>query len=565
MEKVKYLAYISNGKELSVSSVDQIVSLEPHDQVIQSDECVCTNKEHISNCEIENVEVEVESKSIKRKYVVEMAYCKECNAYFIPQKSYSFLAKNGKLVHSVKGGICLYEYMQSGDAYEEEKKQLELVERRLNKELDNLPKPVSRYAIDDNCGGLRDLQRQKYTSKKIYEMQDEINRKMAEPYVGRIDVENSDNKKFTYYIGGVEDKMVGGVRVYSSWSDQGTLFRKESEPKGTIDGNTRNVCLRRKIDIKSGKLRGIEDVFSSNSEYAQKGIYDKFLVQVLMTRKKSHQLTDIIATIQKKQNDIIEKACFSNIIVQGCAGSGKTMVMLHRLSYWLYNNKSLSPEKIKILTPNENFNMHIGALHSQLNLGKIDVLSVDQYYLQLLEKYNKSISMCKKVDDEENIEEGFLNYVYGKQFVKKMSRVYSEIIEKYALEDEIKYVDELLEKYELKNDKVNSKSDADIINALAQKINLIGERNKSILSKNDYYNNKLTRIRDEYEKSKEKRDNADRIVNSYETLFFSKISDLIREITTETEDLNKIIEEENINNNIQLEDLKKSMFRIFNR
>ena len=117
-----------------------------------------------------------------------------------------------------------------------------------------------------------------------------------------------------------------------------------------------------------------------------------------MSRKKSHQLTDIIATIQDKQNEIIERAYVANLIVQGCAGSGKTMVMLHRLSFWLYNNKSLKPEKIKILTPNENFNVHIGGLHSQLNLGAIEIMSVDQYYSWLLDKYDVELSYHKKID-----------------------------------------------------------------------------------------------------------------------------------------------------------------------
>ena len=437
MNLKNFIAFISNGKVMTLAGVKDVVDLESHDQVIQADECICTNKEHIANCEIVNVAVDVEdSKKKIQRYVVEMAFCKECAAYYIPQKSYEFLSSQGIITHHIKGGVRLFEYMKYGDSYDEEQAQLEHIESVLMQEYKNLPKPVSRFAIDDGCGGLRDLQGQKYDAKEIYKKQDEINELMAEPYIGRIDVSDSGKARKTFYIGKTDDRTVGDIFVYSRWSEQGRLFARTAEPDGSIGGKKRQVDLRRKIDIQAGILRGIVDEFVSNSEFADKGIYDKFLIQVLMSRKKSHQLTDIIATIQDKQNEIIERAYAANLIVQGCAGSGKTMVMLHRLSFWLYNNKSLKPEKIKILTPNENFNVHIGGLHSQLNLGAIEVMSVDQYYSWLLDKYDVELSYHKKIDEEENIEERFLNYVYSKAFFKRMRALYPEVVSQYCTPSE---------------------------------------------------------------------------------------------------------------------------------
>lgn len=122
MNPKDYVAFISNGKKLTLDGVEDVVDLEPHDQVIQADECNCTHKEHIASCEIVNVAVEVErGKKVIKRYVVEMAFCKECAAYYIPQKSYEFLSSQGMITHHIKGGVRLFEYMKFGDSYDEEK------------------------------------------------------------------------------------------------------------------------------------------------------------------------------------------------------------------------------------------------------------------------------------------------------------------------------------------------------------------------------------------------------------------------------------------------------------
>ena len=57
-----------------------------------------------------------------------------------------------------------------------------------------------------------------------------------------------------------------------------------------------------------------------------------------------------------------------NMIVQGCAGSGKTMILLHRLSYLKYNNLILNLDKAVIITPNDKFSLFINELAESLEL-----------------------------------------------------------------------------------------------------------------------------------------------------------------------------------------------------
>lgn len=547
------IAFISNGKELTLAGVKDVVDLESHDQVIQADECNCTHKEHIASCEIVNVAVDVEnSKKQIRRYIVEMAFCKECAAYYIPQKSYEFLSAQGIITHHIKGGVRLFEYMKYGDSYDEEQARLKHIELVLMQEYNNLPKPVSRFAIDDGCGGLRDLQSQKYAAKAIYEKQDEINELMAQPYIGRIDVSDAGKTKKNFYIGKTDDRTVGDIFVYSRWSEQGRLFARTAEPDGNIGGKNRQVDLRRKIDIQAGKLRGIVDEFASNSEFADKGIYDKFLIQVLMSRKKSHQLTDIIATIQGKQNEIIERAYAANLIVQGCAGSGKTMVMLHRLSFWLYNNKSLKPEKIKILTPNENFNVHIGGLHSQLNLGAIEIMSVDQYYSWLLDKYDVELSYHKKINEEENIEERFLNYVYSKAFVKRMRALYSEVLEQYYTPEEQEFIRYCADKYEYTYEITDSMTDGEKLILFARMVENIASKNSSVLSE-------LSRHEEKIKANKYKQKKCDEVIFEAENVYSELVENYRNELKTIISD---ILEEYNVEKQKIMDELVKARTEI---
>jgi DNA helicase IV len=67
---------------------------------------------------------------------------------------------------------------------------------------------------------------------------------------------------------------------------------------------------------------------------------DPFLLDVLtqLRRDGNDKAVDIIETIQKEQNEIV-RLKNKSLYVQGCAGSGKTMILLHRLSITILNRQ----------------------------------------------------------------------------------------------------------------------------------------------------------------------------------------------------------------------------------
>lgn len=168
----------------------------------------------------------------------------------------------------------------------------------------------------------------------------QLNRNQAalkQPYFGRIDyLEYANEKEYQIYIGKKGIFRNQTDVVIADWRAPISSVYYENElgdgeyhlPDGSSAGI--DLHLKRTYDVQNGELKGYYD-----SDVASN---DQLLIQYLSQNKEA-VLGDIIATIQKEQNEIIRESPFSNILVQGVAGSGKTTVAMHRISYILYNYK----------------------------------------------------------------------------------------------------------------------------------------------------------------------------------------------------------------------------------
>jgi len=158
-----------------------------------------------------------------------------------------------------------------------------------------------------------------------------------QPFFGRIDyTEEASKKEECVYIGKNGIFHDRTKVVIADWrAPISSVYYENELGEGVYhspDGKTVDIDLnlKRTYDIQEGEFRDYYD-----SDVAAN---DQLLVQYL-SQNKDVVLGDIIATIQKEQNRIIRESPFSNILVQGVAGSGKTTVAMHRISYILYNYK----------------------------------------------------------------------------------------------------------------------------------------------------------------------------------------------------------------------------------
>ncbi len=207
-----------------------------------------------------------------------------------------------------------------------------------------------------------------------------------------------------------------------------------------------DLILKRRFSNYEGAFNNL---FVSGDNIYEEGAVDQFLINVLNENKSKHELCDIIRTIQSNQNLIIRRPLHENLVVQGCAGSGKTMIMLHRLSYLLYNNPALDMSTIKVLTPNELFNLHINELSKTLELNNIERLTIEKYYAQLLSRFHSDWVPVNDFRSEAIVDQSYVNYIYTDQFKSDIHSEYLKWLNHLSEsinEDELKMISS---KYEL--------------------------------------------------------------------------------------------------------------------
>lgn len=203
------------------------------------------------------------------------------------------------------------------------------------------------------------------------------------PYFGRIDFYDEDSKKDeALYIGRVGiskniiDKVVIDWRapvasVYYENAVGPCEYTVQNEKTYAID-----LLMKRTYEIENDTLKDFYD-----SDVVAN---DELLTKYLAKNKKA-VLGEIIATIQKEQNEIIRKSPKQNVIVQGSAGSGKTTVAMHRISYILYNyDKEFRSEDFYIIGSNRILLNYITSVLPDLDVYGIRQMTMEQLFTRLL-------------------------------------------------------------------------------------------------------------------------------------------------------------------------------------
>lgn len=203
-------------------------------------------------------------------------------------------------------------------------------------------------------------------------------RMLSSPYFGRIDFTEDgfyDTEKIYIGMHNLLDESTNDIIIYDWRSPVASMFYEGElgnstykSPMGRVSGN---ISLKRQYKIKNSKLTYF---FDSSVQ-----INDSVLQEIL-SKNSSDKMKNIVQTIQKDQNLIIRDTENELLIVQGCAGSGKTSIALHRIAFLLYTGMSakLSSNNFIIISPNSIFSKYISGVLPELGEENVKQINYDE-------------------------------------------------------------------------------------------------------------------------------------------------------------------------------------------
>ena len=283
---------------------------------------------------------------------------------------------------------------------------------------------------------------EKENTKKIYNLLKKEIENYEEalkcPYFGRVDFEEKLGIEEQIYIGkkGITSTAEGEEIVVDWRAPVADLYYSSTggkayyrAPVGVIEGR---LNLKRKFLFNANSLEKIFDESINNiiiNEESGSELVDEFL-KINLEESRGKKLKEVVATIQKEQNDIIRWPKNLPLIVQGSAGSGKTTVALHRLAYLMYRyRESMEGKDILVLAPNKIFLDYISDILP--TLGSNDVRQTT--FQELVMKYLKLKGKIKTKDDKlkDLIEK---EDTREKQYIVNSSRVRGDLLFKSIID-----------------------------------------------------------------------------------------------------------------------------------
>lgn len=233
--------------------------------------------------------------------------------------------------------------------------------------------------INENCGQVA-LNEQLH-SKKISRIRT-LEKQLSNPYFARLDFKEDGEDAESFYIGlsTVEDEDNFDIFVFDWRSPVANMFYDFEVGPAYYDAPVRRIQgeieFTRQYNIKNGEI-----VFMHNSN---ESLCDEALTSML-SGNATDKMKNIVASIQKEQNDIIRSDDSKVLFIQGAAGSGKTSIALHRSAYLLYKHrKNLSAENILIFSPNEVFAEYISDVLPELGESNIRQTTFELYSKRFL-------------------------------------------------------------------------------------------------------------------------------------------------------------------------------------
>lgn len=294
---------------------------------------------------------------------------------------------------------------------EEEQKNYERIVERLQKEKEWILEQTNGQRLSDlidaniNTDSYADIITDADTIRDLEKKLHLINGAFGQLYYAHMKIDTTDREtgiteKNDIFVG-KHGYMHRAEHIIYSWAapmcwhylqfNPSIEYTYVNKDKGTVTHTDAVLHNRRDLKILEDRVKEVREIYSDftdldgadisqSTESKRKVMVDSFL-QDLQQRRGRGELQDIIFTIQKEQAEIINCPFDQDLLVQGCAGSGKSMILLHRLPILLYDE---THQKLRIgigiITPSETYTHEIRNLVRDLEIEDIPIWTLEQYY-----------------------------------------------------------------------------------------------------------------------------------------------------------------------------------------
>lgn len=324
---------------------------------------------------------------------------------------------------------------------QEELKEKRLKFQNVGEKLSRLKKEIKTFSEEKVANEL--------IFNRLYQDIEKYGESLNEPYFGRIDFREHRGFTESIYIGkkGISSSKDGEEVVVDWRAPVADLYYSGTggeayytAPKGIIEGilKLKRKFLYKDNDIEQLFDEGLNEIIINGGE--GQNLVDEFL-KINLEENRGKKLKEVVATIQKEQNEIIRWPKNLPIIVQGSAGSGKTTIALHRLAYLIYRYKeNMKGDEILVLAPNKLFMNYISDILPSLGADEVNQSTFEELILsklKLKEKiYNKDEKIMKIIEEKDDQKKKLIvnsSKVKGTLLFKTMLDRYIALVERSTL------------------------------------------------------------------------------------------------------------------------------------
>ena len=141
---------------------------------------------------------------------------------------------------------------------------------------------------------------------------------------------------------------------------------------------------RRHLLTEGRRVVDLEDEYfdeEGSDSGASLGLAGPQVLTAALERSRTGRMQDIVATIQREQDEIIRGPLAGVLVVQGGPGTGKTAVALHRAAYLLYTHRfPLEGQGVLVVGPNPTFLRYIEHVLPSLDENGVELSTVSALY-----------------------------------------------------------------------------------------------------------------------------------------------------------------------------------------